>query len=130
MSRTSTSTSEASVGVQPWHRAYPAASVGGSLYAVDHSYRVEAARQLHADGCRVHADVILDEAGRQLGVTWSELADVRRLVPDAQLDLHLINLGQPRPEQLLAHLDRALQVVKTLDVGAVTLAPAQIGGHR
>lgn len=119
-----------SVVVQPWHQAHPPRTVGGSIYAVAHRYRVHAARALTDQGCRVHADVILDEAGRHRGVTWSELTDIRRLVPDAAIDLHLINLGQPRPEQLLVHLDRALQAVATLGATAVTLAPAQISGHR
>lgn len=118
------------VVVQPWHRAHPPGSVGGSIYAVDHPHRVSAARALTDEGCRVHADVILDEAGRHQGVTWAELAEIRRSVPDAVLDLHLIHLGRPRPEQLLAHLDRALQAVGSLAVSAVTLAPAQISEHR
>jgi len=120
----------AAVLVQPWHRAHPAGSVGGSLYAVDHAHRVDAARALTAEGCRVHADVILDEAGRQRGVTWSELTDVRRLVPDARIDLHLIHLGRPQADQLLVHLDRALQAVTMLAASAVTLAPAHVVGHR
>lgn len=119
-----------SVVVQPWHRTHPPATVGGSIYAVEHPFRVRAARALTDAGCRVHADVILDETGRHRGVTWAELTEIHHRVPDAALDLHLIHLGRPRPEQLVVHLERALQAVSSLGVTAVTLPPAEIGRHR
>jgi len=125
-----TDTANRRVLVEPWSHDHSGCTIGGSLYAVEQRARSRAAQALAAAGCDIHADVILDEHSRHRGVTWSELSEVRRLLPNVEIDLHLINLGQPRPTQLLLHLERAIQAAVSLRCHRITVVPAQIGQHR
>jgi pentose-5-phosphate-3-epimerase len=118
------------VAVSPWHAEHPPYSVGGSVYAVPSPFRPAAAAALAANRCRVHADVILDRAGTHRGVTWSELADIRREVPAARLDLHLIALGEAEQDNLLAEEQRALAAVVELGAVGIAVSPASISRHR
>ena len=76
-----------------WHRNHGTGSIAGSVYAVVPGARSRAARSLHTARCWVHADIIIDSVGAERGVTSSELAQIRRDGPDAQVDVHVIVLG-------------------------------------
>lgn len=118
------------VRVQLWCADYPPYSVGGSIYAVPGGLRVAAAKALVTSHCRVHADIIIDAAGHHLGVTWRELADIRRLLPKAQLDLHLIMLGGAGRLDQIHHERRALAAAVELGAAAITMTYEQIQRHR
>ena len=103
--------------VAPWHEDLGDHAVGGSVFAVDPAHRVEAAERLADAGCRVHVDIILGHDDRHRGVTFDELVAIRRAVPAARIDLHLIVLGEfVRPARLVEER-RAIETA-AIEVGA------------
>ena len=104
------------LALQPWHRDYGDYVVGGSVYAVEPALRVEAATQLAAANCRIHADVILGPDARHRGVSWDELAAIRHAIPTGRIDLHLILLGQSVGPVRIA--EERLAITTALDIGA------------
>ena len=78
--------------VADWWRSLNA-RVGGSLFAVAPSLQILAARALVAADCTVHVDLILDEAGKHVGVSLDEFEAVMAEVPKAFADVHLM-LGE------------------------------------
>jgi pentose-5-phosphate-3-epimerase len=123
-------TSGHDVLLQPWHRAYPHFTIGGSIYAVAPSQRVATAAMLAANRCRVHADIIVDQDGRHCGVTWSELADVRTAAPSARLDLHLIVAAELPVEPAAELIGDVVAAARRFGAEAVTMNGVQITRHR
>ena len=78
----------------PWHSELPAAHLAGSLYVVPTADRSTASRAVHDAGHGIHLDIIIEADGRHVGITVDEVRDVRRDLPDAVIDLHLILLGE------------------------------------
>ena len=52
-------TGMSSVNLKGWYQEFPDHTVGGSLYAVPAESRLEAARLLHRNHCRIHVDLIV-----------------------------------------------------------------------
>ena len=86
------------VGIAPWAGDYPPGLLAASLYALPPQHRLEGAKAAQLAGCRLHCDVILrpDDGGelRHVGLTVDELRGIISGVPDAQIDVHLIVLGE------------------------------------
>jgi pentose-5-phosphate-3-epimerase len=102
--------------IEPWHRDLGDHVVGGSVYAVQPKLRVQAAVQLAAANCRVHADIILGPNDLHRGVSFDELIAIRRAVPAARIDLHLIVLGgSVRPARLV---EERRAIAASIQVGA------------
>ncbi|MGI4894677.1 MAG: hypothetical protein ACRYF3_06165 [Janthinobacterium lividum] len=100
-----------------WDTPTPGLTRSGSLYAFSPAQRVEAAHQLAAAGWWIHADVILRRRGAGVdpdaGVARDTLAAVRRELPAALLEVHVIDLAgnaldELLPEVLSARPDRVI----------------------
>jgi pentose-5-phosphate-3-epimerase len=117
------------VAVEPWHRDLGDHVVGGSVYAVDPSLRVQAAVQLAAARCRVHADVILGPDGRHRGVSWDELTAIRRATPTARIDLHLIVLGQSAGPARVSEERRAIEIAVQVGAEFITVSRQGLALH-
>jgi pentose-5-phosphate-3-epimerase len=117
------------VVVEPWHRAFGDHLVGGSVYAVEPRLRVEAAVQLAAASCRVHADVILGLDDRHRGVSWDELAAIRRAAPTARIDLHLIAPGKSMDTVRLAEERRAIGTAVQIGAEFITVSNRCLSLH-
>jgi pentose-5-phosphate-3-epimerase len=115
--------------VEPWHRNLGDHQVGGSVYAVEPGLRVEAAVQLAAARCRVHADVILSPDDRHRGVSWDELTAIRRAAPTARIDLHLIVLGQSMETVRLVEERRAIETAARIGAEFITVSDECLSRH-
>ncbi|MFB9378078.1 hypothetical protein ACFFKU_09530 [Kineococcus gynurae] len=73
-----------------WADGPAGATRAGSLYALPPSLRARAARELHAAGWWVHVDVILGPGGTHTGVDPAQLKQVRRDLPRARIEVHVI----------------------------------------
>ena len=113
------------VDLKGWYQRFPNHTVGGSLYAVPAEYRLEAARLLHRNRCRIHADLIVGPNGHQ-GVSWAELAAVRAALPSARIDLHMILLDRSGVEDEVVAID----IAQTLHLDSITMTGEQINRHR
>ncbi|RDG37119.1 hypothetical protein [Streptomyces corynorhini] len=112
--------------LRDWYRAYPPFTVGGSLYAVPPAHRAATAAALAERDCRVHVDIIVDAAGRGLGVSRHELDRARALAPGARIDLHLI-VADALPAAATAEIVGAtVATAARLGVEAVTMDLARI----
>jgi pentose-5-phosphate-3-epimerase len=117
------------VALQPWHRAFGDHVVGGSVYAVKPRLRVEAAVQLTAANCRVHADIILGPDHRHRGVSWDELAEIRQAAPTARIDLHLIARGKSMDPVRLAEERRAIETAVQIGAEFITVSNRCLSVH-
>lgn len=127
---TSTGHAVTTVQVRPWHHDLGKHVVGGSVYAVEPRLRVEAARRLTEAGCRVHADLILDAGHRHHGVSVDELAAIRRAVPAARIDVHLIVLGSSQDPTALAEEQRVIQAAVAVGAEFITVSPPRLTLHQ
>ena len=118
-----------SVQIRPWHHDLGEHVVGGSVYAVKPRLRVEAARRLTEAGCRVHADLILGPDHRHRGVSFDELTAIRRAVPTARIDVHLIVLRASSDPEALAEEDRAIWTATANGADFITVSPPQLTLH-
>ncbi|TFB75395.1 hypothetical protein E3O06_06125 [Cryobacterium glaciale] len=109
-----------------WHRNHIAGSIAGSVYTVVPGARTRAARSLHTAGCWVHADIIIDSVGADRGVTASELAQIRGDCPDAQIDVHVIVLGDALHPAALEVARGALSALLAVRPQRLTLSAALI----
>jgi pentose-5-phosphate-3-epimerase len=108
------------VRLAPWFATLPESVLGGSLYAVPRELRVDAATVLAANGCAVHADMIVSATGEQLGVSPDELLAVRAALPDARIDVHLMLVDDVFAE---GQSDAVADVLRTAEaVGAERVA--------
>lgn len=114
------------IALNDWYREFPRFTIGGSLYSAPADLRVDAARQLAANDCRVHIDIIIGANGHR-GVTWPEIVRVHETVPVARLDLHLILLDGVAP---IDEEVRVLDAAHDLGVVGVTLPAGTIDRHR
>lgn len=86
----------------------------GSLYAVEPVLRRAAACQLAEAGWWVHVDVIVPARGPLRGVSLEDLAAVRSALPQARVEVHLVDLaatdriGAVLEEVLLSTPDRVV----------------------
>ena len=80
------------IGVQlaSWFASLPDSVLRGSLYSVASESRLAAAIVLAANGCAVHADMIVSATGEHVGVSPAELLAVRAALPNARIDVHLM----------------------------------------
>jgi pentose-5-phosphate-3-epimerase len=117
------------VALQPWYRAFDDHVVGGSVYAVKPELRVDAAVQLTAANCRVHADVILGPDNRHRGVSWHELAAIRQAAPTARIDLHLIAPGRSTDTVRLAEERRAIETAVQIGAEFITVNNRCLSRH-
>jgi len=117
------------VMIEPWHRDLGDYVVGGSVYAVQPKLRIEAAAQLAAANCRVHADIILGLNDRHRGVTYDELAAIRQAAPTARIDLHLIVTGQSVGEARLAEERRAISTAVQIGAEFITVSRQALTLH-
>jgi len=117
------------VALEPWHRAFGDHVVGGSVYAVEPRLRVEAAVQLTAANCRVHADIILGPDDRHRGVSWDELAAIRQAAPTARIDLHLIAQGNSMDTVRLAEERRAIETAVQIGAEFITVSTRCLSLH-
>jgi len=76
--------------IAPWAARLTGAAVSGSLYAVAAPHRAAAAASLAEEQMAVHVDAIITAAGEHRGVTPTELRMVRRKLPSARVEVHLI----------------------------------------
>ncbi|WP_329060968.1 hypothetical protein [Streptomyces sp. NBC_01429] len=112
--------------LRDWYRAYPPFTVGGSLYAVPPAHRAATAAALAERDCRVHVDIIVDAAGRGLGVSRHELDRARALAPGARIDLHLIVADALPPAATAGIVGATVATAARLGVEAVTMDLARI----
>jgi pentose-5-phosphate-3-epimerase len=117
------------VALQPWYRAFGDHIVGGSVYAVKPELRVDAAVRLAAANCRVHADIILGLDNRHRGVSWDELAAIRRAAPTAKIDLHLIAPGSSTDTVGLAEERRAIETAVQIGAEFITVNNRCLSRH-
>jgi pentose-5-phosphate-3-epimerase len=115
------------VMVEPWHRDLGDYVVGGSVYAVQPKLRVQAAVQLAAANCRVHADI--GPNGRHRGVSWNELAAIRQAAPTARIDVHLIVIGQSVGAPRLAEERRAIETAVQIGAEFITVSRQVLSRH-
>jgi pentose-5-phosphate-3-epimerase len=117
------------VVVETWPRSYADHAVGGSVYAVDPTLRMEAGIQLAAARCRVHGDVILGRDLRNRGVSRHELTAIRQAVPAARMDLHLIALGNSVSAHGLAQERRAIETAMEIGAECITVSEQRLTQH-
>lgn len=76
----------------PWHRRHPGC-ITGSVYAGAPSERIPLVRTMSEAGLTVHVDVIDDGHGGDRGIDMAGLRDIAAVVPEGNLEVHLI--GSP-----------------------------------
>lgn len=109
----SNSTDGGQVTLSKWSEDHPPDLIAGSIYVVPASQRQNAAEVLVAAGHWVHADIILDHKGQHVGVTPNELHQIRRALPQANIEVHFITLTPTAPEMAGGH--RLAEVVTSLE---------------
>lgn len=118
------------IALAHWHSAHPSGTIAGSLYAVPAAHRVAAAQLLTAAHCLIHADVIIDDRGRHIGVTPRELRDIAAQLPFNQIDLHVIVLpGEPNG-MTTATLRSTLRLAAALPISRLHVAQQLLQTHR
>lgn len=117
------------VELAPWFGGLRDA-LSGSLTAIPPERRVEAARTLTAAGLGVHLDVIVEADGAVRGVGIDELRAVRTAVPDAVVDVHVIDLGGTGGGGASGLVvGRALAAVGGIGAIRITAAPRLLRRH-
>lgn len=117
------------IALEPWHQELDDYVVGGSLYAVEPSRRIEAAGLLAAANCRIHADIILAADGTNHGVPWDQLTAIRQAVPEGRIDLHLIVLDSPRHPATMIAAQRTIRLAAALRAEFLTAAADLLALH-
>ncbi|WP_328291412.1 hypothetical protein OG218_01370 [Kineococcus sp. NBC_00420] len=80
----------------------------GSLYAVQPAQRHAAAQQLAEAGWWIHVDIIVPGEGPLLGVGLDELAAVAQDLPEAKVEVHIVDLVGT--DRVAAVLDQVLSI--------------------
>lgn len=114
----------------PWSERMPSRKIYGSLYAVSEHVRPDAARVLWQRGLGIHADLICaaseDGTVSHRGVAPHELLQVRRRLPEARIELHLIVDAAPGSAGESHCVEMAIGLA--LEIGAERLALPRIPG--
>lgn len=80
--------------LRTWAHTDARGSLAGSLYAAEPRRRLAAARAMVHAGLQIHLDVITRPDGRADGVLADEVHALRVALPDAPIELHLIDLTE------------------------------------